>query len=175
MTPPHQGPTRTEVRDLRNIVERLDLLMDATSPSSRGGTDRDQTEALLIRLVDRVTGLESEVEELRTLVNHLMTIATWQARVTATLVDDRAPDPVEESATGDVPAERQSAAPPGTPGPTPTRAEPTGTVRHADTDGRAERGRPRPVAATLDDDIDDILGAKRGPGQPDAPPPDFGI
>jgi ElaB/YqjD/DUF883 family membrane-anchored ribosome-binding protein len=89
-----RGPVRTEVSDLRNIVDRLDLLMgssaDASTESAHGigGSAREQIEEALSELSHRIGVVEREAEELRTLVNHLMTIATWQAKVTATLVGD---------------------------------------------------------------------------------------
>lgn len=76
------------VADLRNIVDRLDLLMrsadgaDAAPIVDGRSALREQRE--------RIGVLEHEVGELRTLVGHLMTIATWQAKVTATLVGDDA-------------------------------------------------------------------------------------
>lgn len=90
MAQPQHGPV-TPVDDLRNIVDRLDLLMETTANASaaESGSDpsvREQIEAALAKLGDRVDAVERETGELRTLVNHLMTIATWQAKVTATLV-----------------------------------------------------------------------------------------
>lgn len=162
------GPPGTEVSDLRNIVDRLDLLM--SGPGSRAGrTGSSVRDEVISALEERVEALEGEVDELRTLVNHLMTIATWQAKVTATLVDDRADDADEDIAVTD-------AAPNGDAGP---RYATAGTAVAAEQrhDGAGARSRRPPAApaTTLDDDIDDILGSDRGGSHHDAPPPDFGI
>ena len=103
MAQPQRGPVRTEVSDLRNIVDRLDLLMGASTDASGDageslpGTVREQIERTLSDLTERVAGVERETEELRTLVNHLMTIATWQAKVTATLVGDEGEPEADEA------------------------------------------------------------------------------
>jgi hypothetical protein len=174
---------RTEVSDLRNIVDRLDLLMGSTAdasasvPHALGESAREQIEKTLVDLGDRVGALEREAEELRTLVNHLMTIATWQAKVTATLVG-------EEEATADEPpadegpaaAEEEAAADEDV---YAVAAPEHGFVdrvgRHMDT----RREEPPMVRqggpTTLDDDIDDILGTDREHSSEDSPPPDFGI
>jgi hypothetical protein len=163
VTQPHHGSSRTEVDDLRNIVDRLDLLMGGPGArSGRGGTSpRDEA---LAALAERVEALEGEVDELRALVNHLMTIATWQAKVTATLVDDRDED-VDVTATGSEPHPE-----PQYPGPGHLQAH----EHDGDGDDTSPR-RPQAQATTLDDDIDEILGSERGGAHPEAAPPDFGI
>lgn len=166
MTQPHHGSSRTEVSDLRNIVDRLDLLMGGPGPrSGHGGTSaRDEGVAAL---EERVEALESEVEELHTLVNHLMTIATWQAKVTATLVDDRADD-VDD----DVDLTRSEPAPQPQYG---GAGQPSGDEPHRDDGDTPVAHRSSAPATTLDDDIDEILGSDRGGSHHDPPPPDFGI
>lgn len=203
MTPPHHGSDRTEVRDLRNIVDRLDVMMDAAGTSSRAaGGGRETTEEVVERLADRVEQLQSEVEELRALIDHLMTIATWQARVTATLVEDRAPeddavavddDDAEIAVVTSAERARDDAASGRARDDHASATEPIVALRHDDADRRREReherdrdrgddrdrrhDRPAParVATTLDEDIDDILGTKRRSRRREAPPPDFGI
>jgi len=161
VTQPHHGSSRAEVDDLRNIVDRLDLLMGGPGArSGRGGTSpRDEA---IAALGERIEALESEVDELRTLVNHLMTIATWQAKVTATLVDDRAEDDIDLADAEPEPRHGGSGR---------SRAD----ERHDDGDGPLPRNRPPAQATTLDDDIDEILGSERGGSHHDAAPPDFGI
>ena len=119
MAQPQHGPV-TPVDDLRNIVDRLDLLMETTANASAAESGshpsvREQIEAALVELGERVDGVERETGELRTLVNHLMTIATWQAKVTATLVAGQ--ERGEDAQFGDAPDDdvpvRASAAAPG--------------------------------------------------------------
>jgi ElaB/YqjD/DUF883 family membrane-anchored ribosome-binding protein len=199
---------RSEVSDLQNIVDRLDLLMgssaDAPTESVHGISEsaREQLEASLADLANRVGALERETEELRTLVNHLMTIATWQAKVTATLVGDDetddAPDAKDDVYSVTAGQERHPVS--ATPerrsvGPGPERnfasretragasAEPRPPGDFVDRVAKhVEPRRPepprlsrRPPTPTLDDDIDDILGTDREPSSDDSPPPDFGI
>jgi hypothetical protein len=173
---PQRGPMRTEVSDLRNIVDRLDLLMGSTAdasasvPHALGESAREQIEKTLADLGDRVGALERETEELRTLVNHLMTIATWQAKVTATLVGEEEeadePPPVEDGAAADEEVYAVAA---------PEHGFVDRVGRHMDT----RREEPPMVRhggpTTLDDDIDDILGTDREHSSEDSPPPDFGI
>lgn len=162
MTQPHRGSSRTEVTDLRNIVDRLDLLMGGPGPRSGHGVTSPRDEAVAA-LGERVEALEREVDELRTLVNHLMTIATWQARVTATLVDDRAGD--DDTDLTQVEPEPQYGG-----------TERSSThARRGDDDGAQLPHGPTAPAATLDDDIDEILGADHPGPHHDPAPPDFGI
>lgn len=177
MTQSPRGSARTEMSDLRNIVDRLDLLMGASSTSTAeptgGRTTVDETVGVL---TERLATLEHEVEELRTLVNHLMTIATWQAKVTATLVKDEvtADDADQPQAGGR--SDGSSGSAEGSVHDTDRRA------RHVDDDeprrdDRQEGGDsapPAPRTTALDDDIDDILGTTRRPSR-QTPPPDFGI
>jgi len=165
VTQQHHGSSGTEVDDLRNIVDRLDLLMGGPGArSGRGGTSpRDEA---LAALGERVEALEGEVDELRTLVNHLMTIATWQAKVTATLVDDRAEDDVDLTVPESEPQPELQY---------PGSGHPQAQERDGDGDGTPPRRRPPAQATTLDDDIDEILGSERGGSHPEAAPPDFGI
>lgn len=173
------------VSDLRNIVDRLDMLMGSQSSSSAPvPADDEQTEVAiaLSDVRDRTTTLEGEVEQLRTLVDHLMTIATWQAKVTAALVGDEGADqPVDAHEVHDrYGDDREDHA--------PERS----TEQHDDAEHRGQedaRVRPddprivgrgpttRRRTISLDEDIDDILGSQLDPsmvrGQP--PPPDFGI
>lgn len=161
MTQPHHGSSRTEVDDLRSIVDRLDLLMGGTGPRSgrRGTSPRDEAFAAL---GERLDALEGEVDELRALVDHLMTIATWQAKVTAALVDDRDDD---SAPTGSGPRrEWENGEPPR-----------VAHGRSGEGDGRLMRDRPAGGPPTLDDDIDDILGSERGATRRTQAPPDFGI
>jgi hypothetical protein len=162
VTQPHHGSSRTEVSDLRNIVDRLDLLMGGgPGPRSGHGVTSPRDEAITA-LGERVEALEREVDELRTLVNHLMTIATWQAKVTATLVDDRADDDADLTQPEPEPQH----------GGTGQRSA---HERRGDGDGADVAHGPTAPATTLDDDIDEILGADhRGPHH-DPAPPDFGI
>jgi len=177
VTQPHHGSPRTEVSDLRNIVDRLDLLMGGPGPRAGHGatSPRDET---IAALGERVDALEGEVEELRTLVNHLMTIATWQAKVTATLVDDRADHDVDD----DIDLTRSEPEPEdltrSEPEPEPQyggSGQPSAHERHRDGEGTQERHRSPAPASTLDDDIDEILGSDRGGSHHDPAPPDFGI
>jgi hypothetical protein len=213
---PQRGPVRTEVSDLRNIVDRLDLLMGSSadaateSPHGFGGSAREQIEEALSELAHRVGVVEREAEELRTLVNHLMTIATWQAKVTATLVGDEDDEDDEESpapsshddprvAGGDPPIEEQQLYSPPPPRPDQHEADlrpqsfaesdaPTHEAdrrpqsfvdrvgQHMETRRSDDVDRPRrPGPATLDDDIDDILGTDPESSSEVGPPPDFGI
>lgn len=165
MTQSQRGSAHAGVSDLRNIVDRLDLLMGASAGAAAEATSqRSQLDEAVADLLDRVGVLEGEVEDLRTLVNHLMTIATWQAKVTATLVgddaEDEAPDdpgrhnpPAAEQRHGVI---RQTHAPP------------------VDDDG-ARRPHHGQQTTTLDDDIDEILGTDRESSGDDTAPPDFGI
>lgn len=208
MAQPQRGPVRTEVSDLRNIVDRLDLLMgssaDASTESAHGigGSAREQIEEALSELSHRIGVVERETEELRTLVNHLMTIATWQAKVTATLVGDE-DEPVEQEppplpthqdppvATDDPMEEQQLYSPPPPP-PDQQEFVESGSPahgadlrsqsfvdrvgQHMETRRNDDPDRPRrPASTTLDDDIDDILGTDRDPSSEVGPPPDFGI
>jgi hypothetical protein len=173
------------VDDLRNIVDRLDLLMGsatAAGPAHPGaGIDRTVTE-----LGERVDVLEEQVEELRTLVNHLMTIATWQAKVTAQLVDDEVGDQPGEahaddagagSYRDDAPTRRRAddPMPRRTSEGTPADAPPPPIERRRDERQRQQQaGRTRPTT-TLDEDIDDILGVDRDPSERGSGPPNFGI
>lgn len=174
MAQPQRGPTRTEVSDLRNIVDRLDLLMGATAEGAgeggRGltGTARQEIEMALNELTERVAAIEQETEELRTLVNHLMTIATWQAKVTASLVGDEEEEEAEP-ADEDV-YESPYEAP-------PDRGFVDRVGHHVEGRRHDEQHAAHHAAATsLDDDIDDILGTTdREPSPDDGPPPDFGI
>lgn len=105
MAQPQHGPV-TPVDDLRNIVDRLDLLMETTASASAAESGshpsvREQIEAALVELGERVDAVERDTGELRTLVNHLMTIATWQAKVTATLVAGQ--EDGEDAQLGDAP------------------------------------------------------------------------
>jgi hypothetical protein len=172
VTEPRHGASRAEVSDLRNIVDRLDLLMGGPGTSSRRGGGRSTRDEAIVALGERIEALEGEVDELRTLVNHLMTIATWQAKVTATLVDDRAGeddgDDVDVDVTEDerMPDRRPQAR---------GDSEAHGHDRHAGRDGIRAAQRHAPHATALDDDIDDILGGDRSGPHHDPPPPDFGI
>ena len=180
MAQPQHGPVRSEVSDLQNIVDRLDLLMGSTGEASAdslhgiGETARAQIDDALTDLTSRVNALEREAEELRTLVNHLMTIATWQAKVTATLVgeddqDDDVSDENEEAYASPGQPQRQFVERVG------RHVEP----RRPDDPQRGRRpedSQQRSSSPTLDEDIDDILGADREPsGEDGSPPPDFGI
>jgi hypothetical protein len=187
VTQPERGPSRAEVNDLRNIVDRLDLLMGATGTTSDGSTQRGRTAEVIAQLTERIDELTTQVDDLRTLVNHLMTIATWQARVTATLVDDQTrdesdPDPedghdvpnagdddvVDDAGRQRVDGVAQHESPSA-----PARASDAGEVQvRFPRPPRPERQR---ATTTLDDDIDDILGGHRAPRAREAPPPDFGI
>lgn len=186
MTQPQRGSARSEVDDLRNIVDRLDLLMGsataAGTPHAGAGMDRTVTE-----LVERVDVLEEQIEELRTLVNHLMTIATWQAKVTAQLVDDEVGDQPDQayaddagagSYHDDAPTRRPAddPVPRRTPESTPADGPQPPIERRRDEPQRQQQaGRARPTT-TLDQDIDDILGVDRGhPSDRGSGPPDFGI
>lgn len=189
MTQQHHGSSRTEVSDLRNIVDRLDLLMGGPGPRAGHGatSPRDET---IAALGERVDALEGEVEELRTLVNHLMTIATWQAKVTAQLVDDELgndPDEADELYGDGPPAGHRDVGPirppaDGSPprrGPgdaaTDERPPPRFEQRREDAPRHQQHaGRPHQTT-TLDEDIDDILGVDRKPASDRDSPPDFGI
>lgn len=182
MAQPQRGPMRTEVSDLRNIVDRLDLLMGSTADAAAssqhalGESAREQIEKVLGDLTERVGALERETEELRTLVNHLMTIATWQAKVTATLVGDEEneaeeaiEDPPPDADDADEDEDVYAVA-----GPDHGFVDRVG--RHVEPRRPEEPPLARhPGAATLDDDIDEILGTDREPSSEDSPPPDFGI
>lgn len=174
MAQPQRGPMRTEVSDLRNIVDRLDQLMGSSAEASAeslhglGGSAREQIEETLADLANRVGALERETEELRTLVNHLMTIATWQAKVTATLVGDDETDDVPEGNSDNNEDVYAVAA--------PEQHFVDRVGRHVDPRRSEEPHLARHAGpATLDDDIDDILGTDREPSSEDSPPPDFGI
>jgi hypothetical protein len=191
VTQPQRGPSRTEVSDLRNIVDRLDLLMGTTGPTADGSAQHGRTVEVVAQLTERVDELASQVDDLRTLVNHLMTIATWQARVTATLVDEQTRDEIDADADADADGHDD---------PDDDVAEHGAGVGHGGVDGVAARREsappapqapdtdethvriprpPRPVtrraATTLDDDIDEIVGGRRASPSREAPPPDFGI
>jgi ElaB/YqjD/DUF883 family membrane-anchored ribosome-binding protein len=206
---PQRGPVRTEVSDLRNIVDRLDLLMgssaDASAESAQGlgGPAREQIEEALSELSHRVGVVERETEELRTLVNHLMTIATWQAKVTATLVGEENETDDDEPALAehhDPPAVADDQSVEDQPLYSPPPPDQHGFVepgsmahgadlqpqnpqsfvdrvgQHMESRRTDEPDRPRrPAPTTLDDDIDDILGTDRDPSSESGPPPDFGI
>ncbi len=171
MTQPQRGSARTEVRDLRNIVDRLDVLMGSPTAAGSQATAQSALGRTLVALTERVDALEREAEELRTLVNHLMTIATWQAKVTATLVGEE--DAAEEDEPDDEPREgRPVERPRGQDGSAWHRA--THGSDHRDGGGTEDIQRPSP-ARTLDEDIDDILGTGQNTSGDDAAPPDFGI
>jgi ElaB/YqjD/DUF883 family membrane-anchored ribosome-binding protein len=204
---PQRGSMRSEVSDLQNIVDRLDLLMGSSAEASSehlhgiSESAREQIESSLAELASRVGALERETEELRTLVNHLMTIATWQAKVTATLVGDESddtPDTNNEVYSVDPAPERHSVAPVPEHHSIPAGPEGDFAARESRAGDSAEpragnfvdrvakhveprRPEPRlpsrrPSPTTLDDDIDDILGTDRDPSSEDSsPPPDFGI
>jgi hypothetical protein len=103
-----------------------------------------------------------------------MTIATWQAKVTATLVGE---DQSRDVSEGD--EEVYSAAGP------PDRNFVERVGRHVESRRPEEAHRARrqdeahlqrSAAPTLDDDIDDILGTDReAPTEDGGSPPDFGI
>lgn len=159
MTPSPHGSARTEVNDLRNIVDRLDQLMGASTTPGAQTSDASEVDAAVADLVERLGSLEDEVAELRTLVNHLMTIATWQAKVTATLVgEDVAADDDEVAQPSDAPRD-----------PAGEREQPAAGDRNS---GPASHG---PGTVALDDDIDTILGTDRTSSARRTPPPDFGI
>lgn len=193
MTQSPRGSARTEMSDLRNIVDRLDLLMGASTTTTETTGDPTTVDKTVGVLTERLATLQDEVEELRTLVNHLMTIATWQAKVTATLVGDEITTDVGE----DQPQARERTD--GSPGSADGSVHHTDhdtdqRARHVESDGRhgddrrqRDDGRqredrqhrgdsapPAPSTTTLDDDIDDILGTARRPSR-QTPPPDFGI
>ncbi|HEX6254562.1 MAG TPA: hypothetical protein VFZ70_02010 [Euzebyales bacterium] len=193
VTQPQRDPSRTEVNDLRNIVDRLDLLMDATGQTTDGPAQPGPTAEVIAQLTERIDELTSQVDDLRTLVNHLMTIATWQARVTATLVDEQTRDEIDRQPDtdgggrdagdeaagdgagpedGDVDGAADRASPPPSP-PAPTAAPDTDET-HVRIP-RPPRPATRRAATALDDDIDDIHGGHRAARSRDAPPPDFGI
>jgi ElaB/YqjD/DUF883 family membrane-anchored ribosome-binding protein len=198
---PQRGSMRSEVSDLQNIVDRLDLLMGSSAEASTehghglSESAREQIESSLADLASRVGALERETEELRTLVNHLMTIATWQAKVTATLVGDDesgdAPDANAEIYSVAAPEHHAVAGPEHHPvaGPEHHAAPDQQSASPADRSfvdrvaKHVEPRRPEPrlpsrrsAPTTLDDDIDDILGTDRDPSSEDSsPPPDFGI
>jgi hypothetical protein len=148
----------------------------ASSQHALGESAREQIEKVLGDLAERVGALERETEELRTLVNHLMTIATWQAKVTATLVgdeDDEA-DEAEEAVEDPPPSTDGEEDVFAVAGPDHGFVDRVG--RHVDPRRPEEPPLARhPGAATLDDDIDEILGTDREPSSEDSPPPDFGI
>lgn len=179
MTQPPPGSARTEYNDLRNIVDRLDLLMGSSSTTAHQTSSGPHVNDTIAELTARLGALEGEVEQLRTLVNHLMTIATWQAKVTATLVgeDDTSDDaddhdeppggaPQQQQQDGDDARETQRQHHDDAPG---GPREPT---RDAPVDRPAP---PPPRLTTLDDDIDEILGTDRGSSSHGTPPPEFGI
>lgn len=165
MTQSSRGSDRTEVSDLRNIVERLDLLMGSSPSAAAQPAPLSSVGDMVTDLTDRLGMLESEVSELRTLVNHLMTIATWQAKVTATLVGEEADVDGDEGSAGTARDERRPRAPGGQ----------ASGERGPDEAGAGAATPQAPPTTTLDDDIDDILGTDRGARSSDAPPPDFGI
>ncbi|MBW3605267.1 MAG: hypothetical protein KY460_10220 [Actinobacteria bacterium] len=164
--------------DLRNIVDRLDLLMGASSTTTTepigGRTTVDKTVGVL---TERLATLEHEVEELRTLVNHLMTIATWQAKVTATLVEDGV---TADDGEDQPQARKRSDAPSGSADQSvqdtdkPARHVDDDEQQRGDRQNRGDSAPPAPRTTTLDDDIDDILGSSRRSSR-QTPPPDFGI
>lgn len=190
---PQHGSIRSEVSDLQNIVDRLDLLMGSSAEASTGHlggvseSAREQIESSLADLASRVGALERETDELRTLVNHLMTIATWQAKVTATLVgdDESGEEPDTNNEVYSVtPAPEQHH--PVAPAAAAAEHHPAVPAERSIVDRVAkhvEPRRPEPrlpsrrsAPTTLDDDIDDILGTDRDPSSEDSsPPPDFGI
>jgi hypothetical protein len=163
VTRPHHGSPRTEVSDLRNIVDRLDLLMGGPGPGSGHGVASPRDEAIAA-LRERVEALEGEVDELRTLVNHLMTIAAWQAKVTAALVDDRADLDVDDDIEPTRPEPQYGGA-----------GQPSANERQRDDDSTQAPHRSQAPATMLDDDIDEILGSDRRGPHHDPAPPDFGI
>ncbi len=173
VTQPQRGSARTEVRDLRNIVDRLDLLMGTSTTTSGEASAQSQLGDAVIDLIERVAALEGEAEELRTLVNHLMTIATWQAKVTATLVgEETAVDDDDDDDDDDANAGLRSRRPDDA-----SRARSGSVEQHAPAqrdhdDSGARHSSP---TTTLDEDIDDILGAGQRPSIHDTAPPDFGI
>lgn len=191
MTQPQRGSARSEVDDLRNIVDRLDLLMGGATSSAGPADGRAGVDRTVAELLDRVGALEDQVDELRTLVNHLMTIATWQAKVTAQLVDDElgdAPDEADERYGDGPPAGHRDVGPtrPPADGSPPRRGPgdaasderppPRFEQRREDAPRHQQHaGRPHQTT-TLDEDIDDILGVDRRPtSDRDSSPPDFGI
>lgn len=163
MTQPQRGSARGEVSDLRNIVDRLDMMMSGSSAPAGRASAHTRRDEMILELAERVQDLERDVEELRTLVNHLMTIATWQAKVTATLVGEELADDDEDA---DPAVDRD--VPPA----------PQASRRRRAVDPHGEEGPPqghhRGSTRTLDDDIDGILGASPSPRH-DAGPSDFGI
>lgn len=155
-----RGESTRSVHDLRNIVDRLDVMMGGGG----GAVDHDLA-TVLREQAERVAALEAEVEELRTLVNHLMTIATWQAKVTATLVgDDDVPD--DRTDERERPADEAVHAHGGD-------REHTQERRRRSEPSRSEPQSRRP--SSLDDDIDEILGTDSDAQRREPPPPDFGI
>lgn len=176
MTQPPPGSARTEYDDLRNIVDRLDLLMGSSSTAAHQ-VSSDPHDDTIAELTARLGALEGEVEQLRTLVNHLMTIATWQAKVTATLVgeddtsddgDDRdEPPSAAQQQDGEDARDTQRQH----------RDDAHGGPRERTRDEPVDRpaAPPSPRVTTLDDDIDEILGTDRGSSSRGTPPPDFGI
>lgn len=210
MAQPQRGPKRGEVGDLRNIVDRLDLIMETSANASAGpsGSARPQIDETLAQLSDRIDAVEREAGELRALVNHLMTIATWQAKVTATLVEEQEAASVSQGDRQAPPdtnggqartspldrGERQAqthvdlvdeGTDTDTPhhdvhGPPEQPREPAWSAeqpreRAWPPDRTRDRDWPRRPAASLEDDIDDILGTHREQSSQTGPPPDFGI
>ena len=189
MTQPHRGPGRAGVNDLRNIVDRLDLLMGSsasgTADAQGGGATSEQLEAVLGDLSDRIKALEDGLEELRTLVNHLMTIATWQAKVTATLVEDEAEaeevvvDEDEDLSVRNRPHTSEASAQPEAVSldaeQYPDHGEPRMPPGEPSYGGQLQDPGLPAHPATLDDDIDEILGTNRDQSGEQVPPPDFGI
>jgi hypothetical protein len=184
VTQPQRGSARSEVDDLRNIVDRLDLLMGGRTAAG-GGEARGGVHQVVTEFADRIDELEAQVDELRTLVNHLMTIATWQAKVTAQLVDDELGGAEEDdpdahaarpAAERREPASSAERAPDERPRGHPTDDRPPPRSEHRREEPRRQgSGRP-PRTSTLDEDIDDILGVDRGHRTArDNGPPDFGI
>lgn len=165
VTQSHRGSSRAEVSDLRNIVDRLDMLVSASSGPSGRGTTHAQRDEMILDLTERVHALEDEVEELRTLVNHLMTIATWQAKVTATLVGEDVMDQGEDEDAEDGGAARQAA---------PSRDR-RGAAESVPEERQRPSGSHRGGQRTIDDGIDGILGGDRATSRRDAGPADFGI
>jgi hypothetical protein len=188
-----QRESTRSVSDLRNIVDRLDVLLGTSGEepdATNGMDDRAGLESMLSDLTDRLASLEGEVDELRTLVNHLMTIATWQAKVTATLVgeeadDEFAPDDVDDEAAhrdDDPPYQSQpyeqakyGAASAASSPEQHTRLRAESAPAPSEPPSSEPPPPQRRAAPSLDDDIDGILGPEPDAPREDPPSPDFGI